>query len=157
MRSRASTEPLRKTVFSSLPVLFGAFLALLLGTARTVSPQTTPTAPTTQAAPATPTTPKQHSIAVQFVYDFRAHQGCPAKSPCVKQFNVYNVTDHGGRILLFNINAPPNARGKAVHVSGQSMPRPYASGQHMIAVTAQWDTGAESDLLACTTLVEVQN
>jgi hypothetical protein len=133
VRGWASTEPLRKTILS---------LSLLFGAALTVSPQTTQ---------------KQHSIAVQFLYDFRAHQSCPAQSPCVKQFNVYNVTDHGQRTLLFTIHAPPGARAKAVHISGQSMPRPFASGQHMIAVTAQWDTGAESALLASTTIVDIKD
>lgn len=142
MRRRASTESLRKTALFSLPVLSGAFLFLVLGAAPTASPQTTH---------------KQHTITVKFVYDFRPHDGCPAKAPCVKQFNVYNVTEHRQRALLFIIDVPHSARGKVFYISGQSKPLTFAPGEHMIAVTAQWDTGAESDLLACTTMIDVKD
>lgn len=94
---------------------------------------------------------------MQFVYDFTAHQGCPAKSPCVKQFNVYNVTDHGDSILLFTIDAPANASGRSVHISGQSKPRAFAPGHHLIAVTAKWDTGPESPTLACAKFVDIKD
>lgn len=94
---------------------------------------------------------------MQFFYDFRGQHGCPGKSPCVKQFNVYNVTEHGERTLLFTINAPAGADSKRMQISGQSRPRTFSPGQHMIAVTAQWDTGPESALLACTTMVEIKD
>lgn len=101
--------------------------------------------------------PKTHTITVKFDYDFTAIRACPAKSAarCVKQFNVYNLTDTGRRILLFSIPAPPGATAKVPGISGHSKPLIFAPGQHLIGVAAVASDGAESDPHACTTMVNI--
>jgi hypothetical protein len=101
--------------------------------------------------------PKTHTIRVNFDYDFKDFHGCKTKSkaPCLKQFNVYNVTDTGKRILLFSIPAPPGAKHAVKDITGASNPLVFAPGKHMIAVTAQTDRGGESDPRACSTMVNV--
>lgn len=101
--------------------------------------------------------PKLHTLHVQFDYDFKRFHGCTEKNkkPCLKQFNVYNVTDTGRRILLFTIPARPGAKGEVKGITGDSKPLVFASGQHMIAVTANTDRGGESDLHACWTMVTI--
>jgi len=101
--------------------------------------------------------PKTHTIRVNFDYDFRRFHGCTGKdkAPCLKQFNVYNMTDTGKRILLFSIPAPAGAKREVKDITGTSKPMVFAPGQHMIAVTAQSDQGAESDPHACSTMVNV--
>lgn len=101
--------------------------------------------------------PKTHTIRVNFDYDFKRFHGCTEKSkrPCLKEFNVYNVTDNGKRILLFSIPAPAGAKRAVKNINGASMPLVFAPGQHMIAVTAETDRGGESDPRACSTMVNV--
>jgi hypothetical protein len=101
--------------------------------------------------------PKTHTVRVNFDYDFKRFHGCKEKrkAPCLEQFNVYNVTDNGKRILLFTIPAPPGAKGVVKDITGASNPLVFAPGQHMIAVTAETDRGGESDPHACSTMVNV--
>lgn len=101
--------------------------------------------------------PKTHTIHVTFDYDFKRFHGCAEKNkkPCLKQFNVYNVTDAGRRFLLFTIPAPPGAKGEVKNITGASKPLVFAPGQHMIAVTANTDQGGESDPRACYTMITI--
>jgi hypothetical protein len=101
--------------------------------------------------------PKTHTIQVKFDYSFKRFHGCKEKNkaPCVKEFEVYNVTDTGRRYLLFSIPAPPGAKGEIKGITGASKPLVLAPGQHMIAVTAKTDRGAESDPRACSAMVNV--
>jgi hypothetical protein len=103
------------------------------------------------------TPPKTHIVSVKFDYNFRRFHGCKRKNkaPCVKQFNVYNVTDTGKRFLLFSIPARPGAKDEVKNITGTSKPLVFAPGQHMIAVTASTDLGVESDVYACRTMVNV--
>jgi hypothetical protein len=103
------------------------------------------------------TPPKTHTVRVKFDYNFKRFHSCEnkRKAPCLKQFNVYNVTDTGRRILLFSIPAPPGAKGEVKDITGASKPLVFAPGQHMIAVTAETDGGGESDPHDCQTMVNV--
>lgn len=102
--------------------------------------------------------PRKHTVTVRFNYNFKKVHACPAKAHkrCVAKFNIYNVTVHGQRYFLFSIPAPANARGKVKHITGKSKPLLLAAGKHMIAVTAVWNTGAESNLYGSTTMVRVK-
>lgn len=101
--------------------------------------------------------PKSHTIRVNFDYDFKRFHGCAKKNkaPCLKEFNVYNITDTGKRILLFTISAPTGAKRVVKNITGASKPLVFAPGQHMIAVTAETDRGGESDPHACWAMVTV--
>jgi hypothetical protein len=103
--------------------------------------------------------PGRHTVTVRFNYDFKPVHACSAKprKRCVAKFNVYNVTVHGQRYLLFSIPAPAKARKEVLGITGTSKPLPLAPGQHMIAVTAVWNNGVESRLHASTTMVIVKN
>jgi len=102
--------------------------------------------------------PKPHRIAVKFNFDFTAMHACPVKSaaPCVKEFDVYNVTDAGKRILLFTILAPRGAKDLVRGIRGTSKPLIFAPGEHMIEVTAVANNGRESKHRACTTMLNIQ-
>jgi hypothetical protein len=101
--------------------------------------------------------PKSHMIAVKFRYDFSREPACPAKGAkrCVKQFNVYNLTDTGKRFLLFSIPAPKGAGGKSRRISGKSKALVLEPGKHLIGVSAVDDQGRESNPQACSMMVEV--
>jgi len=101
--------------------------------------------------------PETHRITVKFNYDFTAMPACPMKTaaPCVKEFNVYNIIDTGKRILLFTIAAPKGAKDLVRGIRGTSKPLVFASGAHMIAVTAVANNGKESKHRACTTMVNI--
>jgi hypothetical protein len=101
--------------------------------------------------------PKTRVIGVKFLYDFSKVPGCPAKNAkqCVKQFNVYNLTDTGKRFLLFSIPAPKGANGKSQSISGKSKPLVLEPGKHLIAVSAVDNQGHETKPQACSEMVEV--
>ncbi|HVB85623.1 MAG TPA: hypothetical protein VNK23_03030 [Candidatus Dormibacteraeota bacterium] len=99
-----------------------------------------------------------HRITVKFNYDFDAMHACPVKNaaPCVQQFDVYNVTDTGKRILLFTIPAPKGAKNLMRGIRGTSKPLVFAPGEHMIEVTAVANDGKESKQGAWTTMVNIK-
>ena len=101
--------------------------------------------------------PKTHIVRVKFDYNFKRFHGCKKKNkgPCLQEFNVYNVTRTGKRFLLFSIPAPPGAKGEVQGITGASKPLVFVPGQHMIAVTAETDLGAESDPHGCFTMVDI--
>lgn len=94
---------------------------------------------------------------MEFRYDFFRDPACPAKKSkrCVKQFNVYNLTDTGKRYLLFSIPAPKGAGDKSRRISGKSKPLVFAPGKHLIGVSAVNDQGSESNPQDCTIMVDI--
>ncbi len=102
-------------------------------------------------------TAKTHIVRVKFDYNFKRFHGCKkkGKAPCLQEFDVYNVTRGGKRFLLFTIPAPSGAKGEVTGIGGASKPLVFAPGQHMIAVTAKTDRGAESDPHDCFTMVNI--
>ncbi|MGH9717515.1 MAG: hypothetical protein ACRD4R_12430 [Candidatus Acidiferrales bacterium] len=101
--------------------------------------------------------PNLHRIRVKFNYDFTAMHACPVKkaAPCVKQFDIYDATDTGKRILLFTIRAPEGARSLRT-IRGASKLLVFAPGEHTIEVTALANNGKESKHRACTTMVRIK-
>ncbi len=104
-----------------------------------------------------PQQPRMHTVKVKFDYNFHIDPACPAQGAkhCVKQFNVYNLTDRGVRTLLFTIPAPAGAHKLKRGIKGTSRPLNLAAGVHQIAVTAVWDNGAESNAVPSATMVKV--
>ena len=104
-----------------------------------------------------PQQPRTHTVKVKFDYNFHIDPACPAQGAkhCVKQFNVYNVTDRGARTLLFTIPAPAGAHTLKRGIKGSSGPLNLAAGAHQIAVSAVWDNGAESNPAPSATMVTV--
>jgi hypothetical protein len=74
----------------------------------------------------------------------------------VKQFNVYNLTDRGQRIRLFSFPAPSNAKKFVQGVSATSPELAFSPGQHMIAVTAESNSGKESNAFVCFTMIYIR-
>jgi hypothetical protein len=112
-------------------------------------------------AQAPPTAPpaQKHRITVKFNYNFAANHGCGSKNNgklCVRQFNVYNLTDRGQRIRLFSFPAPSNARKFVQGVSATSPELAFSPGQHMIAVTAESNSGKESNAFVCFTMIYIR-
>src|SRR5271165_1772569 len=60
----------------------------------------------------------QHSITVQFDYDFTKTPACTAKvtTACVQKFDVYDISGEKP-YLLFSIPAPQNAQGMMKGIS----------------------------------------
>lgn len=109
--------------------------------------------PRTHSQPA----PKPHKISVKFDYNFAPMHACPARpsAPCIKRFDVYNLTDTGQRILLFSIPAPAGAKSAVRGIAGTSKPLVFAPGQHLIGVSAVTNRGTQSDPHACSVMVDV--
>lgn len=114
-------------------------------------------APASAAAPATvPAPAPKHTISVTFDYDFTTVPPCSptVKTKCVARFNVYDVS--GAKAYpLYSIPVPAGASGVTRGITGASQPLLFESGKHRFAVTAQTDTGHESNMYACTVWAEV--
>ncbi len=109
-----------------------------------------------QAAPP-PDPANIHTVTVKFDYDFTKRPTCaqkPTAKTCIKQFDVYDVS--GGVYKLFAIPAPANATGVVKGITAESPSRAFEPGKHFIAVTAEDASGAESDIRAARTSVEVE-
>ena len=94
---------------------------------------------------------------MNFEYDFSRMQGCPVKGSalCVKQFDVYNLTDTGQRLFLFSIPAPAGAKEKRKNITDTSKPLVFAPGKHLIGVSAVTNHGAQSDPRACSIMIDI--
>lgn len=132
--------------------------AVVFGLAyRTYAPQWTRHAHAAQKSPG----PPKHKITVRFDYDFDRTPPCSATAGkvCVKQFVVYDVSAGPlptQRTQLFTFPVPPHAHGAMRNIKQVSPPLDFASGLHMISVTAQTpDPKNESSPPACTTWIEV--
>jgi hypothetical protein len=99
----------------------------------------------------------QHSITVQFDYDFTKTPACTAKvtKACVQKFNVYDISGEKP-YLLFSIPAPPNAQGMMKGISATSPRMWFAIGKHRIGVSAQMPDGEKSPPRDCKVIIEIK-
>ena len=93
----------------------------------------------------------KHTIVVTFDYDFTAVPACSEKvsKKCIGKFVVYDISGEKP-YKLFTIPVPPGATGKAKGISGESQPLLFESGKHLLGVSAQRESGEESDPHATT-------
>jgi hypothetical protein len=87
----------------------------------------------------------KHTISVKFDYNFTATPACSQKvtKKCIAKFVVYDIS--GGKpYKLFEIPVPADASGAVKGISGESQPLLFEPGKHLIAVTAQKNSGEES-------------
>jgi hypothetical protein len=99
----------------------------------------------------------QHSITVQFDYDFTKTPVCTAKvtKACVQKFDVYDIS--GAKpYLLFSIPAPQNANGLMKGITATSPRMWFAIGQHRIGVSAEMPNGEKSQPRDCKVIIEIK-
>jgi hypothetical protein len=102
------------------------------------------------------TQPVKHTIVVKFDYSFAATPACSQKvtKKCIAKFVVYDIS--GGKpFKLFEIPVPADASGAVKGISGESQPLLFESGKHLVAVTAQKDSGEESSAPAAAMWVTI--
>jgi hypothetical protein len=102
------------------------------------------------------TPPVKHTITVKFDYNFTSTPACSQKvtKKCIAKFVVYDIS--GGKpYKLFEIPAPADASGAVKGISGESQPLLFESGKHLVAVTAQNDSGEESSAPASAVWVKI--
>jgi hypothetical protein len=102
------------------------------------------------------TQPSKHTISVTFDYNFTATPACSQKvtKKCIAKFVVYDIS--GGKpYKLFTIPVPADASGAVKGISGESQPLLFEPGKHLIAVTAQKDSGEESSASASAVWVTI--
>lgn len=99
----------------------------------------------------------QHSITVQFDYDFTKTPACTAKvtKACVQKFNVYDISGDKP-YLLFSIPAPQNAHGVMKGIAATSPRMWFAIGSHRIGVSAQMPDGEKSPPRDCKVIIEIK-
>jgi hypothetical protein len=100
--------------------------------------------------------PVKHTIAVKFDYNFAATPACSQKvtKKCIAKFVVYDIS--GGKpYKLFEVPVPADASGAVKGISGESQPLLFESGKHLVAVTAQKDSGEESSAPAAAMWVTI--
>ena len=99
----------------------------------------------------------QHSITVQFDYDFTKTPVCSAKvtKACVQKFNVYDISS-AKPYLLFSIPAPPNAQGVMKGITATSPRMWFAVGSHRIGVSAEMPGGEKSPPRDCKVIIEIK-
>ena len=93
----------------------------------------------------------KHIIVVTFDYDFTAVPACSEKvtKKCIAKFIVYDISGEKP-YKLFTIPVPAGATGKVKGISGESQPLLFESGKHLLGVSAQRDSGEESNPHATT-------
>ena len=93
----------------------------------------------------------KHIIVVTFDYDFTAVPACSEKvtKKCITKFIVYDISGEKP-YKLFTIPVPAGATGKVKGISGESQPLLFESGKHLLGVSAQRDSGEESNPHATT-------
>jgi hypothetical protein len=102
------------------------------------------------------TQPAKHTITVKFDYDFTTTHACSQKvtKKCIAKFVVYDIS--GGKpYKLFEIPVPADASGAMKGISAESQPLLFESGKHLVAVTAQKDSGEESSAPASAVWVKI--
>jgi hypothetical protein len=99
----------------------------------------------------------QHSITVQFDYDFTKTPACTEKvtKACVQKFNVYDISGEKP-YLLFSIPAPQNAQGMMKGISATSPRMWFAVGKHRIGVSALMPDGEKSPPRDCKVIIEIK-
>jgi hypothetical protein len=99
-----------------------------------------------------------HTITLTFDYDFRITPACSSKitKDCVQQFVAYDISAGiPNRTKLISIPVPPGASGLVKGITATIPPRVFEPGKHLLAVTAQMLSGAESDPRRCTAWEEL--
>ena len=93
----------------------------------------------------------KHTIVVTFDYDFTAVPACSEKvtKKCIAKFVVYDISGEKP-YKLFTIPVPAGATGKVKGISGESQPLLFESGKHLLGVSAQRESGQESNPHATT-------
>ena len=88
----------------------------------------------------------KHVIVATFDYDFTAVPACSEKvtKKCIAKFVVYDISGEKP-YKLFTIPVPADANGKVKGISGESQPLLFESGKHLLGVSAQRDSGEESN------------
>jgi len=88
----------------------------------------------------------KHTIVVTFDYDFTAVPACSEKvsKKCIAKFVVYDISGEKP-YKLFTIPVPAGAAGKVKGISGESQPLLFESGKHLLGVSAQRESGEESN------------
>ncbi|MGB8802082.1 MAG: hypothetical protein WCC97_15460 [Candidatus Acidiferrales bacterium] len=99
----------------------------------------------------------QHSITVQFDYDFTKTPACTAKltKACVQKFDVYDISS-AKPYLLFSVPVPPNAQGLMKGITATSPRMWFAVGNHRIGVSAQMPDGEKSPPRDCKVIIEIK-
>lgn len=99
----------------------------------------------------------QHSITVQFDYDFTKTPACTAKvtKACVQKFNVYDISGDKPYIL-FSIPAPQDAKGLMKGITATSPRMWFAIGKHRIGVSAEMPNGEKSPPRDCKVIIEIK-
>ena len=100
----------------------------------------------------------KHRILFTFDYDFTAVPACAPsiKKNCVKQFNFYDISiGVARRTKLGSMPVPESAKGPVKSISGASDWLVFNPGKHRVALGAQLENGAESDLNKCSTIVTI--
>lgn len=103
-----------------------------------------------------PSQSSKHAITITFDYDFTAMHACSPKvsKKCIAKFVVYDISGKKP-YKLFTIPVPADASGPVKGISGQSEPLLFEVGKHLLAVTAQKDTGEESNTYACSVWITI--
>jgi hypothetical protein len=93
----------------------------------------------------------KHTIVVTFDYDFTAVPACSEKvsKKCIAKFIVYDISGEKP-YKLFTIPVPAGASGKVKGISAESQPLLFESGKHLLGVSAQRESGEESNPHATT-------
>ena len=93
----------------------------------------------------------KHTIVVTFNYDFTAVPACSEKvtKKCIAKFIVYDISGEKP-YKLFTIPVPAGASGKVKGISAESQPLLFESGKHLLGVSAQRESGEESNPHATT-------
>jgi len=88
----------------------------------------------------------KHTIVVTFDYDFTEVSACSEKvnKKCIAKFVVYDISGEKP-YRLFTIPVPVGAAGKVKGISGESQPLLFESGKHLLGVSAQRESGEESN------------
>jgi hypothetical protein len=138
-------------LFAVLPEFSGASLEPQASSKpSTRAPASSPIQGTGASSPGTkPGASSVHSITITFDYDFAKTPPCaPKQTPgkCVRQFNVYNLTEDGHRQKLFSIPLPNVTKGLVRGITGTGPRMAFSPGEHKIAVSAVSARGAESTL-----------
>jgi hypothetical protein len=109
-----------------------------------------------QAQPQAQSQSSKHTITITFDYDFTAMRACSPKvaKKCIAKFVVYDISGKKP-YKLFTIPVPADATGPVKGITGKSELLLFESGKHLLAVTAQNDSGEESSSYACSVWITI--
>jgi hypothetical protein len=99
-----------------------------------------------------------HAVTVTFDYDFGKTPACTANitTHCIQQFIAYDVSTSAAHpAMLFPISLPANPVGLVKGISKPGPPIDFASGKHIISVSAMSPDGTHSKRSLCTTSITI--